>query len=159
MGIYIPIGVIIMAIIPGLIANYKGRSFLKYWGLSLIVTPLVMIIVACCVENLKPRVKKQGTNTDALIVCCESEHQLKDLHVMESQHVKNYLEQTGQTDVEWCGRTLSDEDVVFWVKGANPPQFVFIKRGEDIKGNDLQTVLSAIGMTENELNRYRKKKR
>ncbi|MBQ8136627.1 MAG: hypothetical protein IJ174_04260 [Clostridia bacterium] len=46
------IGVALWALIPGFIARKKGRSFAAYYFLSFLVSPLIAIIISCCVKNL-----------------------------------------------------------------------------------------------------------
>ncbi len=49
---YLPlIGVALWALLPGFIAKSKGRSFLGYYILSFLVTPLATTIVALCVSD------------------------------------------------------------------------------------------------------------
>ena len=102
--------------------------------------------------------KKFKLNEDAIIYLCEAEHQRKDLHVMEYYHVQNYLNQNpGLTCVDWCGRDLTEDDKVYWIRGAEPQQFVFSKTGEDITGEKLQELLSYLEVSEDELKKYKKK--
>lgn len=47
------IGIALWALIPGLIAKKKGRSFWGYYFLSFVITPLITIIITICLSNLK----------------------------------------------------------------------------------------------------------
>lgn len=46
------VGVLLWALVPGFIALAKGRSFLGYYFLSLLITPLVTMIITICLSNL-----------------------------------------------------------------------------------------------------------
>lgn len=47
------IAVCLWALIPGAIAKHKGRSFIAYWALSLIITPLIAMFIVIAQQNLK----------------------------------------------------------------------------------------------------------
>ena len=47
-------GILLFALIPGFIARKKGRSFLGYYLLSLVITPLITFIITLCLSNLNP---------------------------------------------------------------------------------------------------------
>ena len=49
-GFYIVIAVL-WCIVPGCIAKHKGRSFWAYFGLSLLITPLITIIITLCIKK------------------------------------------------------------------------------------------------------------
>lgn len=60
------IGIALWALIPGFIANRKGRSFWGYFFLSFLISPLISMIITLCVPNLsgeylQNRAKKNGT--------------------------------------------------------------------------------------------------
>ena len=57
------IGVALWALIPGFIALKKGRSFIGYYLLSFIITPLISMIITICLSNLK---KEQNSNSSSL---------------------------------------------------------------------------------------------
>lgn len=46
------IGIALWALIPGFVAQKKGRSFAAYFFLSFVITPLVTTIITLCVSNL-----------------------------------------------------------------------------------------------------------
>ncbi len=46
------IGIALWALIPGFIAQKKGRSFAAYFFLCFVITPLVTTIITLCVSNL-----------------------------------------------------------------------------------------------------------
>lgn len=45
------IGVALWALVPGLMAKKKGRSFWGYYFLSLLITPLITIIIVACLSQ------------------------------------------------------------------------------------------------------------
>ena len=45
-------GIALWALIPGFIAKKKGRSFLGYYLLSFLITPLITMIITLCVSDL-----------------------------------------------------------------------------------------------------------
>ena len=54
MSVWTLAGVALWALIPGNIASKKGRNFWVYFGLSFILSPLIMTIVALCVSSKIP---------------------------------------------------------------------------------------------------------
>lgn len=50
------VGVLLWALVPGFIALVKGRSFLAYYLLSLLITPLVTMIITICLSNLNKQI-------------------------------------------------------------------------------------------------------
>ncbi len=46
------IGIALWALIPGFIARGKGRSFLAYYCLSFLITPLICMIVTLCLKRV-----------------------------------------------------------------------------------------------------------
>ena len=77
------IGIALWALIPGFIAQKKGRSFAAYFFLSFLITPLIMTIVSLCVKNLNEQpaesTSSSGTksidSTEGKWVCkCGSEN-------------------------------------------------------------------------------------
>ena len=46
------IGIALWALIPGFIAKKKGRSFVAYYFLSFVITPLVTTIIILCLRKL-----------------------------------------------------------------------------------------------------------
>ncbi len=50
------VGVLLWALVPGFIAMAKGRSFLGYYFLSLLITPLITMIITLCLSNLKKQI-------------------------------------------------------------------------------------------------------
>jgi hypothetical protein len=47
------LGVALWAIVPAVIASRKGRSALRYYFLSFLITPLITIIVVCCLKKIE----------------------------------------------------------------------------------------------------------
>ena len=52
------LGIILWSLLPGFIANRKGRSFIAYFLLSFVLTPLVATIITLCLSN-KNKVKSK----------------------------------------------------------------------------------------------------
>ena len=46
------IGIALWALIPGFIANNKGRSFVGYYFLSFLISPLITMIITICLSDL-----------------------------------------------------------------------------------------------------------
>lgn len=46
------IGIALWALIPGFVAKKKGRSFLGYYFLSFLISPLITMIITFCLSNL-----------------------------------------------------------------------------------------------------------
>ena len=46
------LGIALWALIPGFIASKKGRSFIGYFFLSFLISPLITMIVTLCLKNL-----------------------------------------------------------------------------------------------------------
>ena len=56
------LGIALWALIPGFIARKKGRSFIGYFFLSFLISPLITIIVTLCLKNLN---KQYSDNANA----------------------------------------------------------------------------------------------
>lgn len=46
------VAMLLWALIPGFMAQKKGRSFIGYYLLSLLISPLITIIIVACLKNL-----------------------------------------------------------------------------------------------------------
>ena len=46
------IGVLLWSLIPGVMAQKRGRSFVKYYLLSLLISPLVTTIIVALLSNI-----------------------------------------------------------------------------------------------------------
>ncbi len=57
------IGIALWALIPGFIARKKGRSFLGYYFLSFVITPLITTIITLCLSNLNAIEKPEEVNS------------------------------------------------------------------------------------------------
>ena len=55
------IGILLWALIPGAIARKKGRSFVCYYLLSLVITPLLTMIITICLRNRKVTDEKHNS--------------------------------------------------------------------------------------------------
>lgn len=56
------LGIALWALIPGFIASKKGRSFIGYFFLSFLISPLITMIVTLCLKNLN---KQYSDNANA----------------------------------------------------------------------------------------------
>lgn len=52
------IGIALWSLIPGFIAKHKGRSFVGYYFLGFLITPLISTIVTICLSNLNKKTSK-----------------------------------------------------------------------------------------------------
>lgn len=59
------IGIALWALIPGFIAQKKGRSFAAYYFLSFVITPLVTTIITLCVSNLNKVSADESSSAEA----------------------------------------------------------------------------------------------
>ena len=66
------LGIVLWSLLPGFIANKKGRSFLAYFMLSFVLTPLITTIITLClsnknkVKNYNPEIKNESLRSDTV---------------------------------------------------------------------------------------------
>ena len=65
------VGSVLWALLPGFIAKKKGRSFLGYFLLSLVISPLITTIIVLCLSDLNKTFTYQGPDWKC---ACGREH-------------------------------------------------------------------------------------
>lgn len=60
------LGIALWALIPGFIASKKGRSFIGYFFLSFLISPLITIIVTLCLKNLNKQYNAENKESTDL---------------------------------------------------------------------------------------------
>ena len=54
------IGIALWALIPGFVANKKGRNFLGWYFLSFVISPLFTTIIVLCLPSKKYKISKKS---------------------------------------------------------------------------------------------------
>lgn len=108
MGVAI-IALALLALIPGFIAKQKGRSFLGFFFLSFLTSPLISIIIALCVSNQAyvycPK--------ESIIVDEKTDHKDEPQQLYSSENISGWRCSCGRVRAKYessciCGKSKFD---------------------------------------------------
>ena len=82
------LGIAAWAIVPGIIAKNKGRSFWGYFFLSFLITPLITIIITLCLSKKNEEAAKPEpaqNNSAPKMVAARNAGELEPMNYVEPQ--------------------------------------------------------------------------